>query len=118
MTRQQNWALRAHERVLAKAGTASAGKYRTLCMRGPAILRQAGLVQALPFLETRPGEGKHYAEDLATVVGAKLPELQKRARESSLPQYMALTREVVAAAIWLRRFAQAELQGDDEGVNP
>jgi CRISPR-associated protein Cmr5 len=124
VTRQQKWASKALQCV--KAAKSPQGekaekkrdekKYATHCMKGPSILRQAGLVQALAFFKTRGDEGKRYASDLEAIVaqgdGGK-KQLEERAHSAELPEYLALTRDVVAAAVWLRRFAQAELKTDD-----
>jgi CRISPR-associated protein Cmr5 len=124
MTRQQEWARKAHEKVLArgKGEKESAKKYATLCMRTPALIQQAGLAQALAFLLTRKEAnidntplGKFFVNDLAQVLkGVSGDDLQKEAHKSELPAYLALSRDVMAVAVWFRRFAQAELKTDGE----
>ncbi len=88
-------------------------------MKAPSLLRQAGLVQALAFLQTRSDEGKALVTDLAQGLDHKdAKSLQEAAHEAALPVYMSLTRNVVALAVWFRRFAQAELKGKDAPSNP
>jgi CRISPR-associated protein Cmr5 len=125
MTRQQKWAKKALELVLKEAvkdpGTRS--KFRTHCFHGPNLLQQAGAAQAVGFWN-RNDDGKNYLNALAQVWAAGAgQEAQKATREAlvnsvideaSLQNYMALTRDLIAAATWLRRFAQAELPNEDD----
>ncbi len=108
MTRQQRWAQHAFDCVRA-AGNLGNAKYETHCMKAPALIRQAGLVQALAFLRTRGDEGSRFVENLARGLG--LPDgaaLLQRARMAPLPEYMALSRDAASLAVWFRRFVQAE----------
>ena len=67
------------------------------------------LDQALAFLETRDTDGhRQLLNDLAATVG--LPDtLVQRARVASIEEYMSLTRKVMAALLWYKRFAQSIL---------
>jgi CRISPR-associated protein Cmr5 len=119
MMRQQSWAKHALARVVVHKDKPMEKKYATLCMKAPSLLRQAGLVQGLAFLQTRSEEGKTLVTDLA--VGLKYTDskaLQTAAHDAALPIYMSLTHDVVALATWFRRFAQAELKSEDAPANP
>jgi len=112
-TRQQRWSKAALERVTAHKDKDDEAKYRTLCMKMPGLIKQAGLVQALVFMQSREKEyGKGFVKDVATVLGR--PKLLEDAQASALPAYLALTNDASQVAIWLRRFAQIELVGEDE----
>jgi len=117
MTRQQKWAKHALNRVSEHKKKTTEEKYRTLCMKAPSLLRQAGLVQAIAFLQTRNTagleEGPTFVKDLAVGLGyADAKALQDKAHEASLPDYMLLTSDAIALSAWFRRFAQAELAGE------
>ena len=135
MTRQQQWAKEAYARVLSKKGSTEEAKYKTLCMTTPALLQKSGLVQGLAFLWSRdqdkpdrPSVGKGFMDDLAEVYDRTLGQgkgngkgyrdhapgrkLMKTAQRQELAGYMAMTADLIDVAIWFRRFAQAELQGD------
>lgn len=87
-------------------------EYGSLAMRLPVLVRQAGLVQALTFVDARQrDEHRHrILKDLATVLGFPSSEdLLKYAREGSLTEYIFLTQRVLWALEWFKRFAQAEL---------
>ncbi len=114
MTRQQEWAKHAHARVVRHRDQSDEKRYSTLCMKAPSLIRQAGLIQAVAFLRTRDAEGLAFVDDLATGLGLTGGQtLQDNAHRADLPQYMALSRNVSALAVWFRRFAQAELQQDE-----
>lgn len=104
-------------------------KYKARAESFPAMLMQSGLTQAFGFLlgKAQIPEGKStkvdpiayaaYAETLAAVVRGKATqngarELHRTAIESDLNGYRRLTREVLEAAILVRRFAQIELKDD------
>lgn len=118
MTRQQKWA-KAALRVIEGSKSGDTKKLATHCMKGPSLLQQAGAAQALGFWN-RNADGQAYLDALAEVWSAGSGERADRQRlvdrvvkEEQLLAYMALTRDLIAAAMWLRRFAQAELKAED-----
>ena len=118
-TRQQRWAAHSYASVHAHAKDALGDekKYATLCMKAPSLLRQSGLVQALAFIRARnPEAGVRFVNDLARALEDRLSgqELVTRAAGADLPGYLAMSRDVIAIAIWFRRFAQTELASSDE----
>jgi CRISPR-associated protein Cmr5 len=114
MTRQQRWALRAHERVLATSKKSHKGEYRTLAMKMPTLIHQSGLVQALVFVKSRTGPApEEFLTHLAEVYGSKnTTALIESAKNAELAAYMALTRDVTEASVWLRRFVQCEIPSE------
>ncbi len=96
--------------------------YGSMALRFPALVRSAGLMQALAFVDSR-GKEEHrdFVYDLAAVL-AKLNQhdeedreqafrwLFKQARTADLPHYLHLTRETLAVADWFKRFAQSILK--------
>lgn len=109
-TRSQEWSARAHARVVARKSSDDIKSYNTACMRMPGLVHQCGLVQALVFMASRSDASPDYVDDLAQVVrGLSGDQLVEQARQGNLQQYLHLTREVVEAATWMRRFAQIEL---------
>ena len=123
MTRQQLWASEALTRIGAVKGAADGVKerrYATLCMQGPTLLQQAGAAQAVSFWY-RHDDSEQYLRDLAAVYakGAGRSAMEKRGfvdfvvGRDNLREYIALTRDLIAAAMWMRRFAQAELKSEE-----
>ncbi len=111
-TRDQKYASEAVNRVSAVKKTASEvdrNRYGAMAHQLPILIRSAGLAQALAFLETRDSHGhKQLLIDLAATVG--LPNtLVQRARVAPLEEYMHLTRQVMAALLWYKRFAHSIL---------
>jgi hypothetical protein len=122
VTRAQARASKAFECIRRVSGDSDLKKsYAPLCQRSPDILRRSGLLQGLCFLQTRSKGrseyGKAFVGDLAAVLAAGAPPgtsasldaLLQRARTAPMREYMALTRDVVDAALWLRRFNQSEM---------
>ena len=111
MTREQKWAKAAYDAVMvAKQGDEKAAKeFGSLCKNGPGILQRAGAAQALGFWN-RNAKDKTYLDALARVWGStRGGDLLALTLKAELKPYMVLTRELMSAAIWLRRFAQAEI---------
>ena len=92
-------------------------KYGSMAHKFPVLVRTAGLMQALAFVEARSSDPQkelvtHLAEDLG-FTGRN--QLLARARTADLSAYMQLTRRVLAAALWYKRLAESVLGiGADE----
>ena len=72
----------------------------------PSLVHSCGLAQAVAFAGTK---NSAYLEDLTAVLqelenGINLPT---RSREADVIEYMRLSRRVLSAASWLKRYAQA-----------
>lgn len=111
-TRDQKYAADAVKRVSAvkeNAKEVDRNRYGAMAHQLPILIRSAGLAQALAFLETRDTDGhRQLLIDLAATVG--LPDtLVQRARVAPIEEYMSLTRKVMAALLWYKRFAQSIL---------
>jgi CRISPR-associated protein Cmr5 len=86
-------------------------KYGSLCHTLPVLIRTAGLIQALAFVEARGKDaGKQLLADLAQTVGT--PNLVDTAHKATLGPYMRLTQQVLDALLWYKRFAQSVLNVD------
>ena len=121
---QRDMAARALDGILKMRDDGERNKkFKTLCMKTPAMLAQSGLAQTVTFLrarEVRQGIGESFTGHLVDVLGIKgirsARDLQTRAIEADLAEYMELSVSVSHALLWMRRFAQvemAQIQGDD-----
>ena len=124
MTREQKRASLVYDRVNRYENDEhTRGDYGSMAHRFPALLRSAGLIQALAFVESRGNEAhRQFIYDFASVLtelgGAKQSEkaastygsLFEKAREADLPEYLRMTREALAVADWFKRFAQSVLK--------
>jgi CRISPR-associated protein Cmr5 len=85
--------------------------YGSLAHRLPVLIRQAGLAQALAFVEAR---GRTTQMDLLTHLSLTVKGIEDalltRSREAKLSEYVQLTRETLAALTWYKRFAQSVLE--------
>lgn len=110
MNRAQNMATRALERVQA-VEAARRADYKALAMKAPVLVQQSGLMQALVFIQSRD-VGSVLLNDFAMVLGrgeSHGEALVNDARSLGLGAYLTLTREVIQASTWLRRFVQIEM---------
>jgi len=124
-TREQSYAAQAYVQVyeMHDKDEDYRDAYGSMAHRLPVLVRQAGLVQALAFVEARGKDPhKQLLEHLAEVVldsGTK-DDLLDRSRNDAMMAYMHLTENVLAALAWYKRFAQSILDVDptaegDEG---
>jgi CRISPR-associated protein Cmr5 len=78
----------------------------------PVLVRTAGLAQALSFVEAR-GENpqRQLLDDLAATLGYQdgRAGLLAESRNAELSQYMYVTKQVLHALLWYKRFAQSVL---------
>ena len=117
LTRTQQYAAQIFEQV-SHVTDAERQKYGSMAHKLPVLIRTAGLAQALAFVDSRGSdEQRQLLEHIAQVVSEE--DLLRRSRESELADYMRLTRNVLAALVWYKRFAQSvlhvELGADDAG---
>lgn len=119
MTLQQARALKAFEDVseVSRQDDEFRTTYGTMALKLPALVRTAGLCQALHFVRSREKVAlnkllDHLGRQLARVdPGIRDGEsLCKRAREAELAVYLQLTRETIATLTWYARLAQSELK--------
>jgi CRISPR-associated protein Cmr5 len=83
------------------------------------LIRTAGLVQALAFVDARGEKAQHILLDhVAQVIGFnERRELLDKSRTSALNEYMHLSQQVMNALLWYKRFAQSVL-GVEQGTEP
>jgi CRISPR/Cas system CMR-associated protein Cmr5 small subunit len=105
------------------AGSPQRSQYGAFASKLPALLRSAGLCQAVHFLRSRDKDVAnrlldHLAQQLRRVDpqipaegsgGERAAALCARVREAELPSYLWLSREAVAVATWYARLAKSEL---------
>lgn len=125
MTLEQQRAAMAFEHLKDVPEKKDQKLYGAMALKLPALIRSAGLCQALHFVKSR-GKGplntllEHLGKQLARVDPeiTGMEKLCATARKSELPQYVWLTREALASVSWYGRLARSEwgiVPGDDTG---
>ena len=110
-TRTQRFADDAFQRVKARQRQGDPGRYGSFALSLPTLVRSAGLAQALAFAEAK--QQRDLLDDLASTLGKDgAGGLLQASRELPVMEYMKLTREVLAAADWYKRYAQSILNID------
>lgn len=114
-TREQKYAVQIYEQVSHYKQEHDAQQvkdYGSMAHQLPVLVRSAGLVQALTFVEARGKPGhKQLLDHLAVTVGQPMGSaLAEAARGADLAAYMRLTQQVLTALIWYKRFAQSVLE--------
>ena len=124
-SRAQRMAQPALGCVKVVAASNLAKDYKPRAMGFPTMVLQSGLAQAVGFLaakSSKDGKGKayqQYFDDLAKVTGyPNSAALLQDALKADLPRYRLLTRDVLDAAVWLKRFCQSliEEKEDSDGA--
>jgi CRISPR-associated protein Cmr5 len=111
-TTSQKMAQEAYRRV---AGRKPEKEYTRFARAFPTLVHSCGLAQALAWARARSEHHKHYADDLAGVLtaaghfqAATAKELAHRIRdELDVIQYIRISRDALAAALWLKRSVEA-----------
>jgi CRISPR/Cas system CMR-associated protein Cmr5 small subunit len=116
MTREQKRAHEAYRRI-GNVPKEDHKEYGGNCLRLPAMIHQCGLCQTLAFLQAKAA--KHAAfrrllDDLAGVTGlaATGDALAAETRAADLGKYQRFTREALAGATYLKRYAEAVLRAE------
>lgn len=111
IAREQVMAKQAYLRAQAQSGKGKEEEYSRLCRHFPMLVHTSGLSQAIAFYQAKKHSG--YLDDLAGVLGR--PNQWGDVLSADLVQYRRLTLEVMSAALWLKRFAEAELKQPKDG---
>jgi len=113
-TLQQEYAQKVYKKVESYKDNSERTQYGSMAHKFPVLVRQAGLIQTLAFVQTRgkPAQ-KVLLEHLAQVVADQsATEFVQQCREADLTTYMWLTRQTLSALEWFKRFAQSVLEVD------
>jgi CRISPR-associated protein Cmr5 len=109
VTRSQRFAQHAYNQV-NRRHVGKANEYSSFAKRFPALVHSCGLAQALSFAQAKAPEG--FLADLEAVLCRD--GLLESARTALVTDYMHLSRETLAAAGWLKRYAEALLDDDND----
>jgi len=113
LTREQQRALTAHKQV-AQVPETHWDKYRTATLKAQALIRNAGLCQALHFLQNKDDGAKVLVTDLQAHLKEgrvlKSADLLSEIRQAELPAYLAATREALQCLTWQCRMVEAKDQ--------
>ena len=115
-TREQQRAILAHQQVKAfteACDLPAQKKYRSITLKAQALIRNAGLCQALHFIhgksEFRPllGHLQQHLEQARVISG---PNFLTDLREADLPLYLRATREALQCLVWQCRMVQSLIE--------
>ena len=108
-TIDQQYSIAVHKQVLEIKKDPDYRKYGAMAHKLPILIHTAGLVQALEFVNSRGNTiQKRLLEHLAVTIGKNNTEtLLDAARSRNLSNYMLLTRQVLSALLWYKRFPQS-----------
>jgi CRISPR-associated protein Cmr5 len=118
-TREQQRALDAYEKILSHETNQNKSDYGRVCVHLPEMIHRNGLCQTVAFLEAKYAGGKkpwfgEALDDLAAITKlAPTPQqFPAKVRSAQLTDYQRFTREALACAQWLKRYAEAVLKVD------
>jgi CRISPR-associated protein Cmr5 len=123
LTRDQKYAATVYDQVCKikseRQEKQEYKKYGAMAHKLPILIYTAGLVQALEFVNARcEAIHKELLSDLAMTVGQDDAQaLLDYVRGADLSNYMLLTRQILAALLWYKRFAQSILGVDASDSN-
>lgn len=115
-TRDQKYAADAFTKVSQMKGKEREyyENYGSMAHKLPVLIRTAGLAQGLAFVEARGKEAhKQLLVDLSATIGYdSKTDLLSQSRQTDLSEYIYLTKQVLDALLWYKRFAQSVLDVD------
>ncbi|SHK23779.1 type III-B CRISPR module-associated protein Cmr5 [Thermocrinis minervae] len=99
-------------------------KYKSLAKRLPSMINANGLLTTVAFLKSKKGSKEHteILKHLATFLlketekgnNSTDEELIKKLIYSDFSEYLYYTKVALRFAVWLKRMAEAEIEGTDE----
>lgn len=125
LTKQQKRAKIAYDRVkedVTKEPEKIKDAYVKIAKRFPALVHNCGLVQAVAFVEAKKEDEKKekkiwgvYLSHIIAVLNESekketvIKDLGEVSRTAGLMEYQRLSRNVIASATWIKRYAEALL---------
>jgi CRISPR-associated protein Cmr5 len=88
-------------------GRPDSASYATFAKSFPALIQAAGLCQAAAFAEAK---NPALLGDLERILELERGQLAELSRRAPLPRYQRLSRDVIAAAGWLKRYGELLLE--------
>jgi CRISPR-associated protein Cmr5 len=90
------------------------GDYKRLSKKFPALVHTCGLTQAIAFVQGKEKEvGSKYLKDISVIISPENTiNLADKSRNADLIEYQHMTRDVIDAATWLKRYSEALLEDD------
>ena len=120
-TTSQRMAQAAYSRVADQSSLTD--EYRSFAREFPSLVHSCGLAQAVAFARAKGGQQQDYVGDLAAVLMAaghadvgSIADLEAQTRGSSVGGYLRLSRNALAAAVWIKRYVEARKKSG--GTNP
>ena len=86
-------------------------KYKTFAKRFPTLIHTCGLAQAIAFAKSKKDYVPNF-EDLETILEQK-NNLIKLSQEYEVSKYLILSRDAIAATSWLKKYAEALIEGEE-----
>ena len=81
--------------------------YKSFALAFPALVHSCGLAQSMAFAQAK--NKSDFVEDLENVLGDERTNwLCARSREADLEEYTRLSRQVLMASTWIKRYCQAK----------
>ncbi len=119
-TRSQEMAAFASEKVKAQTPSPKQGQYKSYAAKLPAMIVHNGLAATLAFMKDKGDQWGQLYKDLqdwfrqAGLLPPGQADLLEAILQRPAVEYRRWTREALAVAEWIKRFASAELQGSAE----
>jgi len=121
-TKEQERAKQAWADISQVRGQSYEGKYGSLARKFPVLVLTNGLGHALAFLRAKGKEHhqslySHFSVWVTSQTYDANPgtnDLLERIIEDDSNAYRRATTEALAFAVWIKRFAEAELQAEEE----
>jgi len=111
-TTNQKMAREAYSRITKRK---PGEKYANFAREFPTLVHSCGLAQAVAFASAKGEHQQEYVDDLAAVLRragweqmADARQLSQEACNQPVTQYLRLSRNVLAAAIWLKHYVEAD----------
>lgn len=115
-TRDQEFAEKAYKAVSERINTPGTDQkeYRSFAKRFPTLIHTCGLMQAVVFAQAKGGMQEAVLNDFINIQGEKKDKFLCGCREDDMQKYMLISRIAMIAAGWLKRQADALIEGEDD----
>jgi CRISPR type III-B/RAMP module-associated protein Cmr5 len=125
-TREQDYAAKIYDQVGKVKGKNFQDDYKNAAKNLPFLIRSAGLVQALYFMQTRNEGAKTLIKHLANIIEKPTETLAEnelkalaenflaKVRTKPINEYIFLTEKCLLALKWYKRFVDIHIEDKDK----
>jgi len=113
-TVDQKFAAKAYQQVIRRVRARDEKEYKSFAKQFPTLIHTCGLCQAIVFAQGKSETSRKVLDDVVQILEPQntTENFVAATREKTMTEYTVLSRQAMLAAEWLKRQANALIEGE------